>query len=126
MATKAQVRNRVLRKLKRLPLGGSPNANDAGIVEDAYDDVYAFLAEKNAVTWSSSDDIPSEAVRQIVKIVTYEVADDFLSKNDEARVQRYRVDAYGADPDNPNGGAFADLVALAAVDYTSLDEFEYY
>lgn len=116
-ATKAQIRDKVLRKLKVLAFGQTATAEDADIVETAYDEVHALLSEKEVITWGSGDSIPDEAVRPIVKIVAFEVADDFLSSKDEGRYQRLRFEAYGPNYPDMTGGALAILQELAAVDY---------
>ncbi len=124
MATKAQIRNKVLRKLKVLHANQSAPPDDATIVEDIYDEVYAYLSERNAVTWGSSDDIPAEAVQFVVRIVAYESADEYLSLMDESRYQRLKFEAYGSDD---MSGAFGELVRLSAVDYVPLEsEADYY
>lgn len=114
MATKAQLRDKVLRKLKVLAAGQSAPPDDATIVEDAYDELHAQLTEDNVITWGSTDDIPDEAVRSMVKLVSFEVADTFLGARDEARYNRIRAEAYGLDG---NSGAFGVLRSLAAIDY---------
>jgi hypothetical protein len=114
VATKAQIRDKVLRKLKILRFGQAAFVEDATIVEDAYDELHAQLSEDNVITWGSTDDIPDEAVASIVKIVAYEVGDVFLGATEEVRYNRLRAEAYGLDG---NSGAFGVLKSLASIDY---------
>ena len=116
MATKQDIRNQVLRRLKVLPAGQTADSEDASIVETAYDNLHALLTEREVINWGSSDDIPSEAVLPIVSLVADAVADEFLTKNDEQRRIRLRLEAYGQ---TGNAGAFSDLQRLIAVPYVS-------
>ena len=112
-ATKAQIATKVLQKLRILPAGKSATADDSTLIQNAYDEMYQYLLERNAVTWGSTDSIPTEAVRPIVKLMAYEIADDFLSNSDEGRIQRLMIEAWG----NGSGGAFGELVRLAKNSY---------
>ena len=116
MATKQDIRNQVLRRLKVLPAGQTADSEDASIVETAYDNLHALLTEREVINWGASDDIPSEAVLPIVSLVADAVADEFLTKNDEQRRIRLRLEAYGQ---TGNAGAFSDLQRLIAVPYVS-------
>lgn len=128
MATKAQVRNKALKKLKALEEGEAPTNEVIADVEAAYDELYAFLATKNAVTWDSDEDIPDEAVRPIVSILSAEMADDFLGDSQEGRYQRLQIEAYGpGGKEKGNSGALMTLIALAQNDHVSTTiEAEYF
>lgn len=117
MATKAEVRNKALRKLRVLEEGGTPSSEAITDVEEAFDEIYAYLARKNAVSWDSDENVPDEAVRPFVTILAAEMADDFGAE--ESRYRRLQTEAYGPDGDkeNINGGAVATLIYLASNNY---------
>jgi len=46
MATKTQVRNRALRRLRVIEAGGTPSADEITDTELAYDELHAFLVTK--------------------------------------------------------------------------------
>ena len=116
--TKTNLATRVAQRLRIVPSGQSVDAADSLLIQDAYDEIYQWLLQRNAVTWGATDDIPTEASRPLVRLLSYEVADDFLSNQDEGRIQRLRVDAYGVDGET--GGAYGELVRLANVSYTPM------
>jgi len=93
-------------------------------VDDRYDELYAELNERGVIYWGASDDVPTESVGSIIKILAYEVADEFLGINDEARLGRLKFEAYGIDG---NSGAFGDLQRLSTIDYVPTTvEAEYF
>lgn len=120
MATKAQVRNKALKKIKALEEGETPTNEVIADVEAVYDEIYAYLATDNAVTWDGDEDIPAEAVRPMVSILAAEIADQFLGDSQEARYQRLQVEAYGVGGrEKGNGGAKLELQTIAQNDYIS-------
>ncbi len=124
MATKAQVRNKALKKLRVLEEGETPTNEVISDVEGAYNELYAFLSNHKATTWDSDEEIPNEAVRHVVTLLAFTMADDFGI--DEVRYQRLKVEAYGFY-DKDTNGAFSRLVELAANDYVSVEtEADYY
>lgn len=78
MATKADLRNRVLRRLKRLASGQTAPAELSTPVEEVLDELFAELRAENVVYWGSDiDDIPDEAVRPFVGHSASELAQEF-------------------------------------------------
>lgn len=67
--TKAEVRNRALVMLGKLPMGQTPSSVLADDMEDVYDQVYADLKARGLVTWSSTDSVPDEFVDQIATLM---------------------------------------------------------
>ena len=65
----AEVRNRALVMLGKLPLGQTPSAPLSTDMEQVYDQVYQDLKNRGLVTWSATDDIPEEFVDQIAAIM---------------------------------------------------------
>jgi hypothetical protein len=116
--TKADLATRVAQRLRIVPSGQSLDVADSLLIQDAYDELFQWLLQRRAVTWGSSDDIPDQASRSMVRLLAYEVADDFLGNQDEGRIQRLRVDAYG--PDGETGGAFGELIRMAGASYTPM------
>ena len=106
MATKAEVREKVLRKLRVLAEGESPSAQVQTDTDAAIDEMHAFLAAKNAITWDADEDIPTAAVRPFVSVVASELADEF--EVDEMRYNRVRGEA---------SGAIRELIKLATPTY---------
>lgn len=117
MATKAQIRNKALKKLRVLEEGESPTNEVIADVEAVYDQLYAFLTTKHAVTWDSDEEVPNEAVRPVVTLLAAEMADDFGV--DENRYARLQIEAYGSleGKEKSNGGALATLIALTQIEY---------
>lgn len=67
--TKAEIRNRALVMLGKLPLGQTPTSLLADDMEDVYDQVFADLNSRGLVTWSSTDSVPDEFVDQIASLM---------------------------------------------------------
>ena len=72
--TKAQIRNRVLRKLGKLAHGQNAESAIAEDIEDAYDQVYAKLKKRGMATWLSAS-VPDEFVEDVVAITAFERAE---------------------------------------------------
>lgn len=87
--TKAECRNRALRKLGKLAIGQTAEAGIASDMEDAYDQIYARLENKGLVTWSSTASIPDEFVEDIVAIMAFERSEGIP----DSRYARIRDDA---------------------------------
>ena len=126
MATKAEIRNRALRKLGVLEAGGTPTADEITDVEEAYDALYGYLESKDAVTWDSDESVPVEAETPMVRLLMAEIADEF--GQEEGRYQRIIIEAYGPGGKHGiAGGALADLIEMAQGGYVStVTEAEYY
>ena len=108
MATKAEVRNKALKKLRVIAEGETPSSEIITDVEAAYDELHADLCTKDAITWDIDEDVPDEAVRSMVTVLASEVADDFAV--DETRYQRLKFEA---------GQALNKLIYIASSDYIS-------
>ena len=112
MATKAQVRNKALKKLQVLEEGESPTNEVISDVEEVYDELHRYLLNRGAVFWDSDEEIPDECVRPMVVMLAAEMADDFGVN--EQRYQRLQVEAYGiGGKENGSGGAFQSLMRMA-------------
>ena len=89
-----------------------------------YDNLYQYLVRKNAVYWDSDEDIPEEAVFSVVKILAFEISDEFGAT--DIRRQSLRIDAYGIEG-TPENGALGDLIYLASNKYVpKKTEADYY
>ena len=116
MATKAQVRNKALKKVRALEEGESPTNEVIADVEGVMVELHAFLQDKNAVTWDSDENIPTAAVRPFVSIIAAETADDFGV--DEMRDQRLQKE---------REISMKRLINLASPDYVYTEiEADYY
>ena len=114
MATKTEVRNRVAVKLGIIESGGTPSADEITDIEAAYDELYAWLSTKDAVTWDDDEDIPNEAVYHFINLLAANLGDQFTT---EGEYQRMKVDAYGIP--GATLGSFGELIDLAKQDYVS-------
>lgn len=86
--TKAQIRNRALRKIGKLAIGQTAEAELASDMEDAYDQVYARLKSRGLITFLSSS-VPDEFVEDMVAITAFERAEGIPGE----RYARIRDDA---------------------------------
>lgn len=103
MATKAELRNKVLQKLGVIGAGDTPETSDQTLVEEAYDSAYAYLRSLHIVSWGSGGDIPTWAVNPIKNYVASQVANEY-GKNrnvDEERLAIIELASYLA---NDNDG----------------------
>ncbi len=87
--TKAEMRNRALVKLGKLPLGQTPDGAASSDMEDVYDQVYARLELKGMVTWSSTDSVPDEYVEDVTALMAFERSEGIP----DSRYIRIRDDA---------------------------------
>jgi hypothetical protein len=108
--TKAELRNRALVMLGKLPLGQTPTGALADDMEDAYDQIYARLDSRNMVTWSSTDSVPDEFVEDITALMAFERSEGI--PND--RYVRIRDAA---------SRAFGNISALISGPYTNPREY---
>lgn len=116
MATKAEVRNKALKKLRVIAEGETPSTEIITDVEATYDELHADLCAKDAITWDIDEDVPDESVRSMVAILASEMADDFAV--DEGRYQRLKLEA---------SLALNKLIYIASADYVSIEtESEYF
>ena len=116
MATKANIAKAALKKLRVIEGNETPNGNDDADAKEKYDELYALLAVRDAVTWALADTVPDEANDAVVTLLAYHLADQFYI--DEGRIARLRTEAYGPDFEEYRC-AFSTLRELSAVDYTS-------
>ena len=86
--TKAQIRNRALRKLGKLAIGQTAEAGLASDIEEAYDQVYARLKSRGLTTFLSSS-VPDEFVEDMVALVAFERSEGIP----DSRYMRVRDDA---------------------------------
>jgi len=86
--TKTEIRNRVLRKLGKLALGQTAEAELADDIEEAYDQVYDTLESEGLVSWAS-DSVPNQFVEHVVSLVAIERAEGLPTE----RYQRIAVGA---------------------------------
>jgi len=87
--TKAECRNRALRKLGKLAIGQTAESQLAADMDDAYDQTYARLAEMGLVTWGPADSVPDEFVEDVVSIMAFERSEGIP----DGRYARLRDDA---------------------------------
>jgi hypothetical protein len=107
MATKADLRERVLRHLKVLEANESPVAADAAATDEAIDDVYAELGELGQAYWSA-DTIPQACLRPLMRVVAADLAADFVTAGEVAEYEGNRKPAMAelrAILAEPNDGA---------------------
>lgn len=77
MATKAELRNKVLQKLGIIDATETPRSEDQTLVEDAYDAVYQELRSRHLVDWGSTEDIPTWAVLHVRDLVANRVTNEY-------------------------------------------------
>ena len=70
--TIAEVRNRALNMLGKLPVGHTPTGAVSSDMEDVYDQVYARLELMGLVTWSSTGSIPDEYIEDVSSLMAFE------------------------------------------------------
>lgn len=90
MATKAELRNKVLQKLGIIGAGETPSSDDQTLVEEAYDSAYVYLRSLHLVSWGSSDDIPTYAVNPVRNYVASQVANEY-GKNRNVEEERQSI-----------------------------------
>lgn len=76
MATRTDIRNRVLKKLRVLAAGESADADDAAVVDAAVAEKHEQLINRGLVAWDV-DSVPPYAVGPFVTIVAAECCDEF-------------------------------------------------
>jgi len=89
--TKAEIRDRALRKLGRLALGQVAESNLAAEIEEAYDQVFDELKSENLVTWTS-ESVPNEFAEPVASLVAFARSEGVPTE----RYQRIAVDALSA------------------------------
>ena len=113
MPTKAEIRNKALKRVRALEPGQTASADDVADVEEAYDELYAFLVTKGAVTWDSDDDVPDNATYAVVTLLASNISMDYsLSPQERADL---KVEAFGIP--NVSMGQMGELIDLARPDY---------
>ena len=75
--TLAEVTDKVLKKLGRLPAGQVAKAYQKDAVEQEYDGLYDELLNDGIVNWAKADDIPDFAFYPIIILLCGRTADDF-------------------------------------------------
>ena len=108
--TKTELGTLALQMLKAVDGDATPETNDVTVIEAAYDEVYAMLAEKHLVSWSPTGDVPDKAVMP----VAYLVAESRLTLFTPPQINIALIQ---------NGAALAEgnLTTLLAMDYVHQD-----
>lgn len=101
MATKADLRNKVLRYLSVLPEGQNASSHQTTVTELAIDQAQAELETKGIAWWSTST-IPNDAMTAYARFVAARVALELL---DPERAAPYVMG---------EGGALAELRSITA------------
>lgn len=76
-STKAQMREKVLRYLSRLPEGQDPEAHEASIVDDAIDQAQSYLETQGIAYWATSA-IPDAVATAYCRFVGAQVAPELM------------------------------------------------
>ncbi|WP_025899051.1 hypothetical protein [Sneathiella glossodoripedis] len=76
MATKSEIRQKVLRKLGVLGRGQTASNSDATLVEEFITQTHANLFNRGKIYWSVND-TPDEAVNAWVMVIANECGDEF-------------------------------------------------
>jgi len=93
MATKADLRNRVLQHLHVVAGGETPSSEDAATVDEIIVNVQASLDETFLVSWDLTD-IPSNVFQPLSWIMADELIVDFEVQADTAtRIERKAIEA---------------------------------
>ena len=77
MATKADLRNRALRRIAKLSEGQNPSAYEQQVTDQNIDQVQAYLEAEGIAYWETSD-IPEGAMVGLIDCVASQIAKDFL------------------------------------------------
>ena len=96
MANKAQIRNEALGKLGVLASGATANSEDASLIDDAYDQVFAALEERD-IAFFDQDDVPDEAINPLAAKVAWSKITNFNVS--DKRYMRINFEASTADRD---------------------------
>lgn len=94
--TRAQMANRILRRLGVLGTGQKAKSEDTSYALQAYDELYSQLEELGLAEWGATDDVPNEYVNDIVNWAAYNLIDDF--KCSTQRYQRIQIASSRAEP----------------------------
>lgn len=89
--TPEELKDRVLGKLRVLGVGQTASAEDNFTVNEGYVSVYNQLKDQNLVTWAIDGAIDDKFATQIIKMVAYEVSDEFHIP--EQRIQRLLIES---------------------------------
>lgn len=87
--TLADFYTEVLRVLKVVPPNGAALTEDIQRVEDRYPHIHAMLLRQGLVRWSVTENVPSEYVIPLSKIVAYSLSDTFsIPQEDMAKLRK--------------------------------------
>lgn len=75
--TPQELREAVLKEMGVVAAGESANPEDAAVVADKYTLLHGMLEQKNLVTWTLTDDIPSSCAQPVVWMLAYLCAGAF-------------------------------------------------
>ena len=96
MATKAEIRDRVLKKLGVLASGQTANAVDVTNVETAYDELHAELTELGLAVWALTAECPDKLSQPMIDMLAFRVCDTYsVPDNRYARLQASATKAEG-------------------------------
>ncbi|MGI9451049.1 MAG: hypothetical protein ACR2QH_10505 [Geminicoccaceae bacterium] len=108
---KQELRNRVLQHMRLLPVGEEPSVEDAELVEEVIDGVFAELVRKRQAGWPLTN-IPQYVQLSMIKLVAFEVSGSF---GREQNLTEREVALRGI-------GRFADA-RQGCDEYTKADDF---
>lgn len=91
MATKAEIRDRALRKLGVLATGQTADANAADLAGTAYDEIHAELTELGLAIWPLTAECPDRLSEHVANLVAYRLVNDFSVSSE--RYQRIVADS---------------------------------
>lgn len=91
MATKAEIRDRALRKLGVLATGQTPDANAASLATTAYDEIHAELSSLGLAVWAATADCPEKLSEHVANLIAYRLVNDFSVSSE--RYQRIVADS---------------------------------
>lgn len=93
MATKVDLRNKILKELGVLPVGQVASAEDAVDVEAKIDEIHAEYTESGIASWDI-DSTPDNVVDPYVKIIAHYLSATFsVSQAKAAKLERNFADA---------------------------------
>lgn len=95
MATAAEIRDRVLRRLGVLAIGQTANASAADLADTAYSEYYAELSRLGIAAWAYTSDVPDMLSEYVVNGVAKRLLNDFSVSNE--RYQRIISDSATAE-----------------------------
>ena len=97
--------NRTLRRLGVLARGQTANSADTDDMEQAYNEIWAWLDARDIVSWDIDDDVPDEHVNDVIALMAFTRLDDYgvdlvrrQSIIDTASSSRFNISELTAPP----------------------------